>query len=163
MQGHLPLVHNLAAGYLGTTQPAGATDSHSLGSGLHGAEHRLLHRPSESHPVLDLFRHRLGYQVGIQLGLLDLQDTQLNPLADKGFQLRPHLIDPLPPSPDDDAGAGGMDGYGDLIRLAFYFHQGNTSFGISGINSLPKLEVFLQEVDIVLVGIPLGLPVAYDP
>ena len=163
MQGHLPLVHNLAAGYLSTTQPTRATDSHALGPSLHGAEHGLLHRPAESHAVLDLLGYRLSYQVGIQLGLLDLQDTQLNPLADKGLQLRPHLIDPLPPSSDDDAGAGGMDGYGDLIRLAFYFHQGNTSFGISSSYSLPKLEVFLQEVDIALVSIPLGLPVAYDP
>ncbi|MBA7706623.1 hypothetical protein ES703_115478 [subsurface metagenome] len=163
MQGHLPLVHNLAAGYLSTTQSAGATDSHSFSPGLHGAEHCLLHRPSESNPMLNLLGHRLGYQIGVQFRLLNLQDAKLNPLADKGFKLSPHLINPLPPSPDDDAGAGGMDGYRDLIRLAFNLHQGDTGFGISGGDSLPKLEVFLQEVNITLLGIPLGLPVADDP
>ena len=86
----------------------------------------------------------------------------MNPLPDKALKKSPHFINSLPPSPDNDARSGGMDGYRYLIRLALNLHQRDTGFSISGFNSLPKLQVFMQKFDIALLGIPFGLPIAYD-
>ncbi len=155
-------MHNLTAGYLSTPQSAGTTDSHSLSPGLHGAKHGLLHRPAESNTMLNLLSYRPSYQKGVKFRLLNLQDAQLNPLADELLEMRPHFIDSLSPPPDDNAGSSGMDIYRYLIRLAVNLHQGDTGVSIASVNSPSKLEVFLQEFHIVLLGKPPSLPVAYD-
>ena len=71
MQGHLALMHRLAAGYLGVAQSAGAAYPYSLGASLDGAENRLFYRPPVSNAALNLFGDCFGYQSGIKLGLTD--------------------------------------------------------------------------------------------
>jgi hypothetical protein len=49
-----------------------------------------------------------------------------------------------------------------LVRLALNFHQGDAGIVILGLDGPAEFHIFLQEFDIVLFGIPLGLPVAYN-
>ncbi len=162
MQGHLPLVSHLAAGYLGAAQSAGAGDSYPLGSGFQGAEHRPLHRPAEGDAALYLLGYRPGHQVGIELRLAYLLDIQLHLAADEGFQVLAYLVDTLPSPPDDHAGSGGMNGYQYLVRLTVYLHQGDGGIGIFLLDSPPQFHVLMQELQIVLSAEPLRLPVPDD-
>jgi hypothetical protein len=110
MQRYSPLMHNLTASYLSTTQPTGTTYSYPLSPSLHGAKHCLLHRSAESNTMLNLLSYRPSYQIGIEFRLLNLKDIQLNPLPDKALKVEPHFINSLPTSPDDYARSGSMDG-----------------------------------------------------
>ena len=73
-----------------------------------------------------------------------------------------HFINSLASPADDNARAGGMDSYRYLICLAVNLQKGDTSFAVFGLNSLPKLQVGMQKVCIVLISIPPCLPITYD-
>jgi hypothetical protein len=143
MQRHLPLMRNLAAGYLGTTQPAGAAYSYPLSPGLRGAEYCLLHCPAEGNAMLNLVGDCPGYQIGIKLRLLNLKDVELNPLPDKALKAAPQLVNSLPSPPDDHARACGVNGYRHLIRLALNLHIGDGGFGTYRLDSLAELQVLV--------------------
>jgi len=129
-------MHGQTAGYLGTTQSAGATHPHTLGAGLYGPHHHLLHRPPKGNTAFNLFGYSPGYQIGVKLRLLNFQNIQLDLLADKLLEENPHLINPLPAAPDDDARPGGMDIYRYLIGLAFNLDCGNGGIRVPGLNCL---------------------------
>ena len=143
MQGYLPLVQDLAAGYLVTTQSAGTANSHPFGSSLHGAEKRLLHCSTEGNPVLHLVSYRASHQKGVELRLLNLLNIELHLLTENILQVRSHLVNSLSAASDDYTGAGGIDGHRHLICLAVNLDQRDTGFGISGINRLPDFQVLL--------------------
>ena len=161
MQRHPPLVHYLDAGYLGTAQPAGASNLNSFGPSLHGAGQGLLHSPAVGNSAPNLLSHRSGHQKGIKLRLGHLLDIQDDPLADELLKVAPHLINPLAAAPDDDAGPGSMDGYRYLVGLALNLNQGDTGIFIFFVNGPPQLEVLLQIVNKMPIGMPLCLPIAY--
>ena len=110
------------------TKPAGAAYSYPLSPGLGGTEHCLFHCPAEGDAMLNLVGYCPGYQIGIKLGLLNLKDVELNPLADKPLKVEPQLVNPLSSPPDDHAGSGGVDGYRHLVCLAVNLHIGDGGF-----------------------------------
>jgi hypothetical protein len=143
MQWYLPLMRNFTASYLSTAKSTGAAYSYPLSPSLQGAKYCLLHRPAESNTTLNLLSYRPSYQIGIKFRLLNLKNIELNPLSEEALKVEPQFINSLPSPPDDHARSGGMDSYRYLIRLAVNLHQGDTSFSISGLNNLAKLQVFL--------------------
>ena len=68
--------------------------------------HRLLHRPPERHPLLELERDVLGDELGVELGVHHLLDVEVDLLAGARLQLVLELLDLGALAPDDDARAG---------------------------------------------------------
>jgi hypothetical protein len=129
---------------------------------LDGTENCLFQRSAVSDTALHLLSHRPSHQIGIKVGLPNLLDVQLNPLPDYVFQMPPHFINSLPPSPDNNARSGSIDSYRYLICLTVNLHPGDTSLSISRFNCLPEPQVFVQKLSVMLISIPLGLPIVHD-
>jgi hypothetical protein len=162
MQRYPPVMQNLAAGYLSPTQPAGTANPYPLGTGLDSTKYRLLHRPPVGNTVLNLVSHRLRHQRGVKLWLMNLHDIQPHSLTDNPLQVSPHLINALPPTPDNDPGTGSMNVNEHLICLPFDFNLGNTRLRIPRLDCLPYLDVLLNKLQVMPIGIPVGLPIPDD-
>ena len=139
MEGHLPLVHCLAARYLGITQSTRTTDPYSLSASLNGTENRLFHGSAVSNTALNLFRYRFSHQISIKFGLSNLLDVQADSLPDQFLKVRTQFINPLSSPPDDDARSSRMDSYSYLFCLVVSFYQRDSRVSISGLNRLPQL------------------------
>ncbi len=111
------------AGHIGPAQAAGHLDLDPLGAPLHGAGDGLLDGPAVGDATLDLVRYGAGHQGGIDLRDANLVDVDANPATGGPLQGGPQLVHPLTPAPDDDAGAGGVDGHGDLVGVALDLHR----------------------------------------
>ena len=132
----------------------------SLRPGLGGTEECLFHRPAVCNTALNLVGYCPGDQISIKFRLGHLLDIQPDPFPDKLLQLGSHFINPLSPSSDNNTGTGGMDGDEYLMGLALNLDLGDGSLSVSGADSLPDFEVFLQELSIELIGVPFRLPIA---
>src|SRR5690606_5250709 len=118
VQGHAALAVPLGARDLGAVQAAGHADLHAQGAEAHGVGHRPLHGAPEHDAALDLLRHALRHQVGVQLGLPDLLDAHRGLHAQHLRDLLPELLDVLALLADDDAGTGGMDDHACIVGRA---------------------------------------------
>ena len=116
-------MHHLPASYFNSTQPAGAVESNSLGTGLHGAEDGLFHSSAKGDTSLYLLGHSPGYQIGIQFRLTDLLDVKLDPFADEVLKVVPGFINALSTSSDNNAGAGSIYVHRYFVWLALNFNQ----------------------------------------
>jgi len=125
MQGYLPFVHGQAAGYLGTTQSAGATYTYPLGSSTYRLHQCLFHGAAVGNTTLNLLGYRLGDQERVKLGLLYFLDVQPYLLANEVFQEHSHFPYPLSTPPNDNTWSGGMYGYRYLIGLTLNLYQRN--------------------------------------
>ena len=96
----------LGAGHLGAAEAAGALHLDALGARLLGVLHRPLHGPAERDPAGELVGDALGDQGGVELGLLDLLDVELDlGVAGDLGQPAPEAVGLGAPAPDDDARA----------------------------------------------------------
>ena len=82
----------LATTHVGSSQAAVALDSDPLGAGLEGGGNRSLHGSAEGDPVLELVGDALGEQLGVEVGILDLGDVQLDRLAGDHFEAGPQPL-----------------------------------------------------------------------
>ncbi len=162
MQWHLAFMHCQAASNLGIAQSAGTADSYSLCASLNGAEYCLFHGSPVSNAALNLFGYCFGDQAGIKFRLTDLLDIEPNLFPDELFKVSAQFINSLASTPDDNARPGGMDGYRYVFRLTFNFHQRQSCVRIFVLDGLPQLQIFLQSLGVVSIGVPPGLPVLYD-
>ncbi len=155
-------MHIEPAGDFRPAQSTGAGHLYALGPGLHGSSEGLFHGSPVGNAALHLVRDVPGHQISIQFGLLNFLDIQLGPFANKPFELRPHFINSLSTTPDDDARPGGVDGHHHLVGLTFNLYCGDGGIGISVFNGFPNLQVFLQESCVVSIRKPFGLPATDD-
>src|SRR5690606_17948312 len=78
----------LRAGHLGAAEAARALHPDALDVGLtHGRLDGLAHRATERDTVRELLGDALRHQLGLGLGVLDLEDVQLNLLAGQLLEL----------------------------------------------------------------------------
>src|SRR5438128_5121723 len=67
VQRHPTVAIPLASRDFGAAQAPGARDADAVGAQPQRRRHRLLHRPPEGHPLLELQRHVLGHELTVQL------------------------------------------------------------------------------------------------
>src|SRR5579875_201656 len=165
VERHPALAIPLTPGHLRPTQTTTQLDPDAPGAGPHGAQDRLLHRPPMADPPLQLRGDVLGHQLGIELGLLDLLDGDANPVAELFLQILAQLIDGRPALADHDARLGGMDGDRHLgVGRALGLDPGDARVAQPGGDQAPHLEVFVEELGVVLPGgEPVRLPAPVDP
>src|ERR671919_520970 len=88
---------------LTATQPPSAGDPDAVGAQPQRRRHRFLHGPPKRHPLLQLERDVFGDELGVQLGMDDLLDVEIDLLAGPGLQLVLELLDLRALAADDDA------------------------------------------------------------
>ena len=119
----------LGARHLGAAEAAGDLDLDALGAGAHGGGERALHRAAEGDAVLELLGDRLGDQLRVELGALDLADVDADRLAGDLVELAAQRVDLGAGLADHDAGAGGVDVDGDLAPLLADLDVGEAGMG----------------------------------
>src|SRR6185312_11485640 len=87
VQRHTAFAVELLAGHFCPAQTTGALYADALGTCAHCRLHGLLHRAAESHTRSKLLGDALGNKLGFDLGVLDLEDVQLNLLGGELFEL----------------------------------------------------------------------------
>src|SRR6185436_10969716 len=107
VQRHTAFAVPLHAGDFRAAQAAGDVDADTLGAQAHGRLHRALHGAAEGHPALELLGDVLGHQLGVGLGLADLDDVQVNLAVRHRREVLAELLDVGALLADDHAGAGG--------------------------------------------------------
>ena len=109
MQRHPTLAVPLGAAHLGAAEATRALHADALRAGLLRVLHGALHGPAERDAAGELVGDALRDQRGVELGLLDLLDVELDlvvagDLGQPGAQ----AVGLRAAAADDDAGAGGV-------------------------------------------------------
>ena len=78
VQRHPTLAVPLLARHLGATEATAALHADALGAGLHRGLHRALHRAAERDAAGELVGDALRDERGVELGLLDLLDVEVD-------------------------------------------------------------------------------------
>src|SRR6185437_6172693 len=159
VQRHAPIGVALCASHLSATESPGDLDLDALGAGAHGAGEGTLHGATEGDSVLQLLGDRLGYQLGIELGALDLEDVDLDLLGGHAVQVTPQGIHFGARLADHDAGPGGVD-----IDLEVVGVLADCDVREAGVRELAHdvladLDVLGEILGEVALVEPVGLPV----
>jgi hypothetical protein len=107
----------LGARHLRAAQTAGHLDLHALRPRAHRRGESALHRATEGHPVLKLLGNRLGHQVRVELGPLDLEDVDLHGLPGHPVELLAERIHLGPGLADHDPRPRRVDVDLDLVLV----------------------------------------------
>src|SRR6202046_4979529 len=114
----------LLAGHLRAAEAARALDLDALRPGLlHGLD-GALHGAAEGDPPNELVTDALGDQRGVELGLLDLLNVELNPVL-QTRELLEVLLQAVglgAAAADDDAGGGGVDVDAQAVARALHLN-----------------------------------------
>src|SRR5579884_1428326 len=158
VQGNATSTLLLAARHLTAAEPAGHGNSRPFGAALHGPLDGLLHGPPEGHPLLQLVGNISGHERGVELRRAHLLDVDAYLLARLPLQRLTKLFDVGSAAADDDAGPGRVNGGCDLVGRAFDIDLRDTRVLMPPQNQLAHLHVLVQQLGIVLLVEPLGLP-----
>src|SRR6185503_16352246 len=109
VQRHATLAVKLRARHLGTAQATRALHADALDlRAAHRRLDRLAHRTAERHAVAQLLGHALRDELRVRLGVLDLEDVQLDLLVGQLLELAPDAVRLGTPAADHDARSGGV-------------------------------------------------------
>ena len=123
------LLQHLLAGHLGSVQTSADLNLNALGASAHRVLDSHLDGASISHLALHLASDVLGYDVGVQIGLLHLEYVDLNVFLEEILELFPELVNVLAGLTDNDAGTGCANSNGDELQCAFDDYLGNAGVG----------------------------------
>src|SRR6476469_2816448 len=150
VQGHAALAVELRARHLGAVETNRALDPDALGTRAHRGLHGLLHRPTELHATGELLGHALRDELGVDLGVLDLEDVQLDLLAGELLELAAQAVGLGAAATDDDARARGVDVDADAVTRALDLHLGDAGALHALGHELADRHVFLDVVAVAL-------------
>src|SRR6478752_555516 len=163
VQRHAALAVELGARHLGAVEAAGALDPDALGTGTHRGLHGLAHGATELHASRQLLGDTLGDQLRVDLGVLDLEDVQLDLLAGELLELATQAVGLGATATDDDARAGGVDVHPDPVTGALDLDLGDAGPLHALGEQLADGDVLADVRLVQLVGIPPALVVGGDP
>src|SRR3546814_12153213 len=93
VQRHPALAIPFGARDLRAAQTAGAVDADTLGAETHRRLHRTLHRTAEGDAPYELTGNALADQLGVDLGLANLEDVQRHVAASPVAQILAPRLD----------------------------------------------------------------------
>ncbi len=149
--------------HLGATETPLALDPDPLRPGLERRCYGALHGATERDSILDLIRHTPSQEGGVEIGVLDLVDVQFDGASGHCLEIAAETLRLRALASDHHTGAGGVDVDDEPITGALYVDPRNGSPGELVLQVVPDLPVFVDEVDVLLVGEPLRLPVCGYP
>ncbi len=163
MQRHATLAVELTAAHLSAAQTTRALDPDALHVRLtHRRLDRLAHRAAERHTVAQLLGDALGHQLGLGLGVLDLEDVQLDLLTGQLLQVAADAIGLGAAATDDDARTRGVDVDANPVTGALDLHLGDAGPLEPRGEELADGDILFDVVRVLLVGVPPRLPVGGD-
>src|SRR4029079_11821806 len=109
VQRDAALAVKLRARHLGAVEAARALDPDALGTRAHGRLHGLAHGAAELHPAAELLGDTLGDQLSVDLGVLHLENVQLDLLAGELLEVTADAVCLGATAADHDARARGVD------------------------------------------------------
>ena len=157
-----PLEVPLGAGDLGAVQAARHADPDAQRAELGGHLDGPLHGAAEGHALGELEGDGLGDELGLDLGPVDLVDLDVDLAAHALLDL---LLEPVHLGAllaDDDARAARGDGDGELLARALEVDPGHARVLQPLLQLFPQLEVLVEELLVLLLGEPAGLPVLVE-
>src|ERR1700733_14061279 len=160
VQRHPPLAVELRARHLRAAQAAGALHPDALGAALHRALHRLAHGPPERNPAGQLLGHTLGHQLRIDLGVLDLEDVQLDLLAGELLEVGPDAVGLGATAADDDARARRVDVHPHAVPGPLDLDLGDAGPLHAALQHATDRDVFLDVFLVQLVCVPAAVEVS---
>ena len=163
VERHPPLGVRLGARHLAAAEAPPARDLHTLGAGADRRRERPLHRAAEAHAILELLRHGLSHELGVQLRALDLVDVDVDVLLGEGVNLAAQGVHLGARLADDDAGARSVDV--DLDPLLVLLDQDVREPGMAELpgDVIADLDVLHQVArELLRPRVPVGLPVVDD-
>src|SRR6266852_3801361 len=158
VERHPAVAVPLAPGDFTAAQPSRAGDTDPVGTQSEGRGHGLLHGPAERDALLELERHVLGDELGVQLGMDDLLDVEVDLLGRPLLQLVLEPLDLRPLAPDDDAGARGGDGDARAVDRALDVDARDARVVELVLDVAPDLDVLVQQARVLLGGEPPRAP-----
>src|SRR5690606_1412082 len=90
----------------------------ALGTGAHRGLDGLAHGTTELHAARQLLSNTLGDELGVDLGVLHLEDVELHLLAGELLELAADAVCLGATTTDDDAGTSGVDVHTDPVTGA---------------------------------------------
>src|SRR6478672_2990625 len=163
VQRDAALAVELGARHLGAVEAARALDPDALGTRAHRGLHGLAHRAAELHAAGELLGHTLGDQLGIDLGVLDLEDVQLHLLAGELLELATDAVGLGATATDHDARTRGVDVHPHAVPGALDLDLGDAGPLHALGQQLADRDVLTDVALVELVGVPAALVVRRDP
>src|SRR6185369_8838083 len=159
----LPVQVPLGPRDFGAVQAAGDANLDAAGAEPQGRFDGLAHRSAERHALLELHRHRLGDQLRVELGLLDLldvdEDLAVGPLLD----LLLELVDFRPLAADDDPRARGVDVDLQPVDRALGLDLRDAGVREPLLEGRAQRQILVQQLRVVAVGVPARPPRLVEP
>ena len=158
----------LIAGDFGTAKTALGHGLAALGTRSHDALDGLLLDDAEGSALLDLLGDVLGNEDGIEIGVLDFDDGDLDVvgvLVEDLDQVGLDLLDVGGILTDDDRRVGDVNGDGDVVLDALDVDVAQSGIGLVELRFkiAADVDIFLEiRGKVLLVGIPVTVPVAID-
>ena len=151
----------LDPGELGATEASGTTDLDALSAEILGSLESLFHGASKRDAALELESDVFSHELGVGLGMLDLDDIDVDFFAGHAAELFLELIDFSAFAADDDTGASGENGDAATVGGALDEDLGHGSRLELLLKQLADIAVFSEELaEFLFAGEPFGTPVA---
>ncbi len=105
-----------------------------------------------------------GNELGIQIGLLDFLNLDLDLFGGQVFEALANLLDSLTLAPNDDAGLGSKDCHDNLAWIALDLDLRDARAFRFLVDEVADAEIFVQVFPVTaLLGEPTRLPRTVDP
>src|SRR5581483_9081722 len=163
VQRHAPLRVGLGPAHLAAAEPAAADHLDAVGAGAHRRGDRALHRAPEADAVLELLRDRLGDELRVELGPLDLVDVDVHVLVGHRVHVTAQRVDLDAGLADDDPRPRRVDVDRDPLLVLPDQDVRDPRVAELPLDVLADLDVLDQRGgEFLLVRVPVGLPVVDD-
>ena len=150
VQRHAALTVELGAGHFSATQTARHLDTNALGASALCGLDALTHRTTEGHAGSELLGDALRNELRFEIGVLHLEDVQLNLLARQLLELHAQAIGLGAAAADDDAGASGVQVDANAVTRTLDVDLGDTSALEVVGQELADRDVFRHVVRVAL-------------
>src|SRR5213080_3681003 len=158
VERHAAVAVPLLARDLAAAQPPRARDPDAVGAQAQRGGDRLLHGAAERDTLLELERHVLRHELGVELGVDDLLDVEVDLLARPRLQLVLQLLHLGPLPADDDARPGRGDRDPRPVRRALDVDLGDARVIELILDVAPDLHILVQQICVALRREPAGAP-----
>src|SRR5438876_144883 len=158
MERHAAVAVPLLARDLAAAQPPRARDPDAVGAQAQRGGDRLLHGAAERDTLLELERHVLRHELGVELGVDDLLNVEIDLLARPRLQLVLQLLHLRALPADDDARPGRRDRDPRPVGRALDVDLGDTRVIELILDVAPDLHVLVQQICVALRREPAGAP-----
>ena len=162
VQRNAALAVELRSRHLRAAEAARALHPDSLGAALHRGLDRLAHGTTERHPARQLLGHAERDELRVRLGILDLENVQLDLLAGQLLQVTADAVGLGAPPADDDSWPGGVDVHPHSVAGTLDLHLGDTCTLHSALQHPADRHVLGDVLLVELVRIPPALEVGRD-